>query len=231
MTDDDRVASNLELNRLLLWMVLIALGVLAFSAYAWVALPDDIRIPVHWGIDGEPDRYGGKVEGLFLLPAVIVLIAGVFRLLPIIEPRRINLLRSFTAYRFTALAIAAFLALLHALHLARLLGLIDSTVTYWLGFLLSGLFMTLGNYLGKVRSNFMFGIRTPWTLSSELTWNKTHRLAGKLFFASGLLGIVATAGVPAHGLKIALGLIIAASLFSVIYSWFVWRDAPDRKSM
>ena len=68
--------------------------------------------------------------------------------------------------------------------------------------------MVVGNYLGKVRSNFFFGIRTPWTLSSELSWNRTHRLAGRLLVALGLVtvatpvfpwaGLVAlAAGVPA----------------------------------
>lgn len=28
----------------------------------------------------------------------------------------------------------------------------------------------------------MCGITTPWTLNSELSWNKTHRLGGMLFF-------------------------------------------------
>ena len=47
--------------------------------------------------------------------------------------------------------------------------------------------IVMGNFMGKIRSNFVFGMRTPWTLSSELSWNKTHRLTGKLFMLWGLV--------------------------------------------
>ncbi len=53
------------------------------------------------------------------------------------------------------------------------------------------LLIVIGNYLGKTRSMFLGGVRTPWTLSSEYSWQRTHSLAGKLFVLSGALGFVA----------------------------------------
>ena len=52
------------------------------------------------------------------------------------------------------------------------------------------LMILIGNYIPKAKSNFFYGIKTPWTLSSEVSWRKTHRLGGKLFVLSGLISIV-----------------------------------------
>jgi uncharacterized membrane protein len=52
----------------------------------------------------------------------------------------------------------------------------------------------IGNVLGKLRSNFFVGIRTPWTLSSEHVWDQTHRWAGRLFVgAAAVLAVLAGA--------------------------------------
>ena len=52
------------------------------------------------------------------------------------------------------------------------------------------LFFLIGNYLPKLPQNWFFGIRTPWTLSSEVIWRKTHIVGGWLFAASGVVIIV-----------------------------------------
>ena len=51
-------------------------------------------------------------------------------------------------------------------------------------------FMSMGNYLSKVRQNHFLGIKLPWTLASEDTWNKTPRLAAVLFVAVGFVTIL-----------------------------------------
>ena len=54
------------------------------------------------------------------------------------------------------------------------------------------LFILLGNYLPKLPRNFFFGIRSPWTLASEVVWFRTHRISGSLFVAGGILFIILT---------------------------------------
>jgi uncharacterized membrane protein len=49
-------------------MVLVAM--FGLSAWAWLRLPAGASIPVHWNVAGEADGYGGKFEGLLLLPLV-----------------------------------------------------------------------------------------------------------------------------------------------------------------
>lgn len=91
--------------------------------------------------------------------------------------------------------------------------------------------MLMENYLGKVRSNFFFGIRTPWTLSSELSWGKTHRLGGRLFV---FLGLVLAVGTMVKGPGI-LPLLAPALLTLVValagYSYLVWRNDPNKHAL
>jgi uncharacterized membrane protein len=92
------------------------------------------------------------------------------------------------------------------------------------------MFLVMGNYLGKVRSNYVFGVRTPWTLASELSWNKTHRLAGRMFVACGALLIVAAlTGISGTLLlSILIGSISVAVIIPTVYSYFVWRNDPQK---
>jgi uncharacterized membrane protein len=94
------------------------------------------------------------------------------------------------------------------------------------------LFVVAGNYLGKTRSTFLFGIRTPWTLTSELSWSRTNRLGGRLMVILGLATILATV-VGLRGAAL-FALIVAGSiglgLATLAYSYVVWRDDAGRRS-
>lgn len=83
------------------------------------------------------------------------------------------------------------------------------------------LLMVLGNYLGKLRKNFFVGIRTPWTLSSDSVWERTHRLGGWLFFGAGLLIMLCAAlGGPRW---LVPALILTAALIPALYSLLIYR--------
>jgi uncharacterized membrane protein len=88
----------------------------------------------------------------------------------------------------------------------------------------------LGNYLGKTRSNFFAGVRTPWTLSSEYSWEKTHRLGGRLFVATGLATVAVSllAGTP-WDLYVILGGTFITVIVSIVMSFVYWRRDPDRQ--
>lgn len=229
MNEKDETLTARRLNGLLAVMLAMAGLMIAVSVYAWFRLPANVSIPVHWGMDGQPNGFAGKTGGLFLLPGVAVFTSFLFRLIPLIEPRQRNLLRSFVAWRAVALALASFFLFLHIAVVGNVLGIIHLSVRAIIGVLLGVLFITLGNYLGKVRSNFMFGIRTPWTLTSNIAWDRTHRLGGKLLVASGIVGIPLTLWAGKVGFRIFLSLVIATVVFTVFYSWLVWRSAPDRQ--
>lgn len=216
-------------NKSLFAISLVVLAMLLLSAWAWNQIPDTQMIPVHYGIDGTPDRYSGKLEGLLAMPLIGVGLTVLFAILPRIDPRSDNLMRSQKAYFMTALAAIALLFLVHTASVLQALGWrIDVATVVSVG--VSLLLAIIGNYLSKVRSNFSFGIRTPWTLSSEQSWHKTHRLGGRLLFFLGISGtIAALANANQLYLLLILGGTISLTVFLFIYSYVIWKDDPDRQ--
>lgn len=207
------------------------IGMLILSAWAWPQIPDGAQVPIHWGIDGTPDGYGPKWVGLLGIPILTALVVALLLVIPRFEPRRTNLERSATAYVAVGIAVTLFVT---ALHVAAVLAALGEDVN--LGMVASigiGLaFVVMGNYLGKTRSNWFFGIRTPWTLSSDRSWTRTHRLGGIAFMAVGLLVIVtALVAGPSVAIWVLLGGMAASIVGLLPYSYLVWRSDPDRQSV
>ncbi|MBR5756153.1 MAG: SdpI family protein, partial [Firmicutes bacterium] len=96
-------------------------------------------------------------------------------------------------------------------------------ITFCMMLFLGAVFTIVGNYLPKARQNYTVGIRTPWTLEDEDNWNRTHRLAGFLWVAAGLLTIVLTL-LGFTNVWLTLGMIIAASIIPIIYSYAIGRN-------
>ncbi len=214
-------------------MVWVNLGVVALmfllAAYAWVQLPPGSQVPVHWNAAGEVDRYGGKVEGLLLIPAVTLGLAGLFAAVPRIDPKGDNILRSWEAYRVVWATMLGVMLFVQAGIVATVLGVplqIGSLIPAGVGVL----FILIGNYMGKIRPNYMFGVRTPWTLASDLSWNKTHRLTGWLFVLLGFFMIVASLlGLGEIWVWGLLAGIVVVLVTVAVYSYVVWKDDPARR--
>jgi uncharacterized membrane protein len=206
-------------------------AMLAISAWAWGRIPDDAQIPIHWGINGTADGYGPKWLGLLLTPALGLVLGGVFLVIPRLDPRRDHLVDSSSAWVAITGSLMLLLVVVHGAVIAAVLGAtfdMGRVIGVGIGFL----FAVIGNFLGKTRSNWFMGIRTPWTMSSERSWTKTHRLGGRLFLVVGLvsiaLGLFSSAQVVFFAL---LPGIAVAALVPIVYSYFVWRDDPDRRAL
>lgn len=216
-------------------MILVSAAVigvmLLVSTWAYVTLPADAQVPIHWGVDGQPDDFADKPLGLFRLPGIALLVALLLAVIPRVEPRRANLERSGKAYGATWIGVMLLLGGLHLLAVAVTMGAtLDLTRIVMGG--TGVLFAVIGNYLPKVRPNYLMGIRTPWTLDSGLAWDRTHRMGGRLFVAEGLVlvapAIVRLPGAWMAGLLIGLIVVMLVAMFA--YSYLVWRDDPDRRT-
>jgi uncharacterized membrane protein len=209
--------------------VAIVLLMGAVAAWAWPQIPADKAIVVHWSATGAPNGYASKFWALLGLPLLAAAVAALLVLVPSFEPRARNLAMSGKAYVIVwvgglAVIAVAYLALvLNATgHPVRIEVLLPITV--------AALFVVIGNYLGKTRSNYFFGVRTPWTLSSELSWAKTHRLAGRLFVLCGFVITLAALVAPGPTTAVVLGTAIAGVvLIPVLYSYLVWRTDPAKQ--
>ena len=197
------------------------------AAVAWSYVPE--RIPVHWNLQGEVDGYGGKFVGLLLLPLMTLGLYLLLLFLPRLDPGYAQLpeLRR-RLQRHSHFALVVFMAVLYGVTAAGGAGPIRSTSARWSRWASGASLVVLGNVMGKIRPNWFVGVRTPWTLSSKLSWTKTHRLAGWLFIVLGPL--IAASGVLRTdwmlGLTIAVGGV--SLVWIVAYSYVVWRKDPTR---
>jgi uncharacterized membrane protein len=195
------------------------------SAVTWPLAPE--RIPIHWNFAGEIDGYGSKGFGLLILPITAVVLFAFLIFIPRIDSRRANFERFESIYRILRNTLMALMAGINVLVALSARGIAIDVGTILI--LLVGLSaMVIGNYLGKIRPNGIVGIRTPWTLASNESWNKTHQLGGKLFVGIGLALIIASL-LGAAWAFITLGVFVGVSLvFLVIYSYLVWRTDPHK---
>lgn len=208
---------------------------LALAGLGWMGTDATTQIPVHWGVDGQPDRYGGRTEAFLLLPAIMIVLTGVFAILPAIDPRGRNLQRSRVVLGTAWMGVLALMLFVQATLVGLGLGWIaagDETLVPTL--ILSGvgaLYVLLGNVLGKARPNWFVGIRTPWTLSSDLSWDKTHRLTGRLMVVGGLVLLIGVWLLPVdRQIWLVLASALTPAVTGIIYSFFVWRSDPARQT-
>jgi uncharacterized membrane protein len=212
-------------SRVALVISLLALGgMLAASAWILPQFPSDARIAIHFDINGQPNGFAGPLFAFLALPAIAAALTALFVLLPRLEPRSANLARSGKAYETGWIAAIVLVAGCHALLIAHALGQMPDVPRIVCALLGLTLILT-GNVAAKARSNFTFGIRTPWTLADERVWHKTHRLYGWASVGLGiLLAGLALAAAPPIVLAVAvlagLSLLIVASF---AYSYWLWR--------
>jgi uncharacterized membrane protein len=199
--------------------VLIGLA-LIFTAVVYGRLPE--RMPVHWSWQGEVDRWGGRLEGALLLPGLALVIWLLLRFLPRIDPRRANYERFQGTYDLLINLLVTAIVACHVLLLGKALGW-PLPVARLLPALLGVLLIAIGNMLPRARPNWWFGIRTPWTLSSDRVWARTHRVGGYLLVGAGVVWLVSALLPARYNLQIGLAALSAAVLISAVYSYVAWR--------
>jgi len=213
--------------------IVSAIGIgamVVLGAWAWLGLPADAQVPIHWGADGQPNGYAPKTIGLFLVPLITAGVAAVFWVIPVVEPRRANFEKSGKPYGAIWLGTVCLMAVIQVLVVAVALGAeVDTTLVVLVG--VGALFVVIGNYLPKVRSNYLMGIRTPWTLTSDLSWDRTHRVGGRLFVIEGIAFILL--GLLRPGATVLLvtlvGGIAVMLVFVFAYSYRVWKSDPAKR--
>lgn len=201
----------------------------ALTAWGLALVGTDAIVPIHWNVTGEADGFASAWIAFLIGPAVTALIVGLMALVPRIEPRRENLHRSAGAYRTMAITLVAFLGVIHAVTVLSGMG-VEVPVGAIVGGGIGVLFAIIGNVLATVRSNFMFGVRTPWTLTSERSWDRTHRVVGRLLVVTGVL-MVATALTGQLVVVMGVMLVMLAVILvgGTWYSYRVWRTDPERR--
>jgi immunity protein, SdpI family len=205
--------------------LIIIAAMFAAAVWSWSRVPD--RMPTHWNIRGEVDGFGGKFTGLLLMPLVTLGIYGLMLALPRFDPGKANYANFATTYNVMRCVFTLFMAVIYCVTLLAAFGH-QTNMTIVIQLAMSALFLVLGNFMSKIRPNWFVGVRTPWTLSSKLSWDKTHRLAGWVFIFSGVLFAIA-AVINAVWMSVtSFVVLMAGTLWTIIYSYLVYRSDPNR---
>lgn len=201
-------------------LVLIVLLPFIYLAYIWNELPE--KVPIHWNIKGEIDRYGEKMELLiipFLLPFLVYII---FWVVPKIDPKNKlnkmgNKLQTLKVLMTTLMAVLALFIIYTAKNQSF-------TNPNYIVLLIGVLYIILGNYFKTIKSNYFIGIRTPWTLENETVWQETHKLGGKLWFIGGII-IVLTSMILDKQPNFTIFLIITGiiTIIPIVYSYIFYQ--------
>lgn len=201
-------------------LVLLIAALFAVAAYFYPQLPE--KVPSHWGVGGEIDRYSSRFFGAFGLPLLASGIYVLMLVVPGMDPKKAAYEHFAGAYDVIRWALVSFIALLHAVILMAGLGysinaglIVQPAV--------SVLFVVIGQQLGKVKHNYTVGIRTPWTLASQEVWQKTHRFAAPLWVAAGLVGLLATWLPGPYNFWVFIIAIAGAAVISGGYSYFAFK--------
>ena len=195
-------------------------GLVALAVWVLTAGPTT-PLPMHFDIHGQPDRWGDRNElaGVIGFMAVMAAITA--------GPMSWYAKRTPDAARRRGLEVGQLVSLLaiggvSAFIVWTILGHAASQAApsmTLIAALMSLLFAVMGAFMGRVAPNPIVGLRTPWNYKSRLAWERSNRLAGRLFFWLGVLGLI----------TLLVGVLIAA-LWSVFESWRVWRTDPERQS-
>ena len=202
-------------------LVLIALALLA-GALLWDQLPD--QMASHWNVNDQVNGYISRFWGVFLMPLVTLGMFALFLVVPNIDPLKANIAQFRGTFNVFIALIVAFKLYIHGLTLAWSLGYQDFKMSAAMLPFMGILFIAIGYLLRKAKRNFFIGIRTPWTLSSDSVWDKTHQLGSVLFMLSGAFAILGGffGGMTAFWLMFVP--LIGSSLFLVIYSYILYRS-------
>ncbi len=212
------------------WCFIIIIIQIILALYLGLSLSEDARIPSHWNIKGEIDDYVGKWTGILLFTGINLAILLLIMALPYISVRYKNAQERFEkVIPSLATIIIFFFAGIH-IYMMLLAKEILSPSGNIIFYLIGLMFIMLGNLFPKIPSNFFAGIRTPWTLSSEEVWRKTHRLGGISFVAAGLLMIIITAIFGnSHTANIVMFVIfMALVLYPVVYSFILYKKEEKK---
>ena len=205
---------------------LLIVAAVALSIFYYPQLPE--KMATHWGASGEPNGYSSRLWGAWMLPLFMALIWMILRAIPHIDPRKANYEKFAGMYDALVILILAFLLLMHVV---VLMGATGTQIRMERVLMPSvGVFIAImGLLIPRVHPNWFVGIRTPWTLTSDLSWERTHKVGGPLFVMLGVVMIASSFLAPEVAIWILVAAALAIVIFLFAYSYQVWKTDPLKR--
>lgn len=197
------------------------LVILAFGLSAFFAPDMPEQMASHWNAAGKVDGHMPKDAAVLLLPGMMTFITLLYAAIPYLDPLKKNIQSFITYYENFFVVLIAFLLVLHIQILLWNLGT-QISPNMLMPLMIGSLFFYIGVVMENTKRNWFIGIRTPWTLSSDVVWERTHKLGGTLFKA---VGIISAVGIlfQAYVIWFILAPVLLAALVLVLYSYVEYR--------
>ena len=203
---------------LLIALMLVILSFIMGIAF-YPALPNEV--PSHWNAAGEVNGYLPKFWGAFLFPIVTVGLFLLFAAIPHIDPKKANIEKMEKYYGGIVVLTMGFIFYIYILTIVWAFGIrigMNIAILPAIGIL----FYALGAIMHNLKSNWFIGIRTPWTLSSDNVWKKTHAVGGKVFKISGILA-VASVLFGGYALFVFIVPLLIGVGYTIVYSYLEYQ--------
>ena len=203
-------------NKSFVITTLLCLVPMALGLALYARLPE--QLPTHRDWQGNVNGYMSKPAVVLGLPLFFAAMNGLMHFSLRADPKRANIIGNIRVLIRWTMPVLSLIILPYTYLWA--LGWQQIPMEKLIPVLVGLLIMGLGNYLPKCRQNYTSGIKLPWTLYDEDNWNRTHRMAGRLWMVGGL-GIMVSAFWG--GSTLLLAVILAITLIPGIYSYCLYR--------
>ena len=201
--------------KLLVIASIVTLLPMVVGLLLWNQLPQ--QMPSHWNAAGEIDGWSSKPFSVFGMPLILLAFQWVCVIATGADPKKTN--HSDKIIHLVFWIIPVLSVVLHAIIYLVAMGK-EVQVETVMPVLLGLVFAVVGNYLPKCKQSYTIGIKIPWTLNSEENWNKTHRLAGRLWLVCGIVMMVTGFF---GGVGMVAGIALVMVVVPLVYSYILYR--------
>jgi hypothetical protein len=204
-------------------VVLIALSPIAYLLISWDSIPESFTTRIEFK---KPFVETQTRQELLVATITLALTGAVLyilmRNLKMVDPK-VNDSTPKAAFHKLGLTITLFLVILNYFFISSVKNewiINTSVLVAFIGLLIA----MVGNYMNNLKPNYYAGIRLPWTLNDPENWRRTHSLAGKLWFAGGILVIITSFLLPEYLLiPFIVAVFVVIVVIPCIYSYRIYR--------
>lgn len=210
----------------ILWVIILLPAI--FYLFLMRQLP--AQIAIHYNTAGKPDHFASPIRFLTNIIPTNILLYVIFFALPKIDPRKRSYFYFTRAFFFIRLSVHLFFSAIASASLLSAAGWkLNIVRLISLGVMI--LLTILGNYMLHIKPNWFVGFRTPWTLSNETVWKKTHLLGGRFMFLMGIIGIILVLVLPAEASgKLIAPIAITSAVVPLVYSFILYKKLVKEKT-
>ena len=213
------------MNKIKILTLLIILLSFVIAFWLYPIMPE--IMPFHWNASGVVNGHMPKLFALFLMPVIGLFCFILFIKIPDFDPKKKNIESFRKYYDYFILIFTLFLFYLYVLTI-----LFTLNAPFNMTFMLIPAFAVLFFYLGilckHAKQNWFIGIRTPWTLSSKVVWNKTHKVAARGFKIVAILCLIGMLFID-YAIWFILLPVILVAIYSFWYSYREYKNQQDPK--